>query len=70
MFDFLSQVQPEERYNELLYAELQEAKEELARTERMFDCADPEFFAIANTDLTIAQLKYNNAIAKCRKAVL
>lgn len=43
------------------------AREELARAEQMFDYANDDYFEIANTDLTIAQLKYDNAIKKLKK---
>lgn len=43
------------------------AKEELMRAKQMFDYANDDYFEIANNDLTIAQLKYDNAIKKLKK---
>ena len=43
------------------------ARDELNRAMQMFNYATDEYFEIANTELTIAELKYNVAIQKLKK---
>lgn len=44
-----------------------EAKRELERVRTLFGMADPDYFEIANMELTIAQMKYNLTIKKAQK---
>ena len=56
-------------FNEVLNAmkALQDAKYDLMCAESRFNYAHPDFFEIANTDLTIAQEAYKVAEARLRK---
>lgn len=51
---------------EALWA-MQEAQEKYFIAERNFNTADPEFFDIANAELTIAKLSYELCLKKLRK---
>ena len=51
---------------EIALQEMIEAKAELARTEQMFNYANDDYFEIANTELTIAKLKYDVAFKKLK----
>ena len=46
---------------------LLEAREELERAKQMFNYAEDAYFEIANTELTIAELKYDVAFKKLKK---
>ena len=50
-------------FNEIVNAmkEFQDAKYDLMCAESRFNYVHPDFFEIANTDLTIAQQRYENA---------
>lgn len=52
---------------ELLLKEYEEAVSHLRITEQNFEYASPEFFEVANQELTVARLK-NDAILKKMKA--
>ena len=58
-------IMPSER--ELLLKEYEEAVSHLRIAEQNFEYATPEFFEIANQELTVARLK-NDAILKKMKA--
>jgi hypothetical protein len=47
--------------------EMLAARNELERARQMFNYATNEYFEIANTELTIAELKYNVAFTKLKK---
>ena len=51
---------------EIALQEMIEAKAELARTEQMFNYANDDYFEIANTELTIAKLKYDVTFKKLK----
>lgn len=46
--------------------EMLAARNELERAKQMFNYANDEYFEIANTELTIAELKYNVAFQKLK----
>lgn len=46
---------------EMVLENLLEAREELERAKQMFNYAEDAYFEIANTELTIAELKYDVA---------
>ena len=47
--------------------EVIEARLELQRAEQMFDFAENDYFDIANTELTIAKMKYDCTVQKMKK---
>lgn len=47
--------------------EMLAARNELERVKQMFNYAEEEYFEIANTELTIAELKYDVAFKKLKK---
>lgn len=52
---------------EMALQNLLNARSELERAKQMFDYAEDAYFEIANTELTIAELKYNVAFQKLKK---
>ena len=46
--------------------EMLAARNELERAKQMFNYANDEYFEIANTELTIAELKYNVTFQKLK----
>ena len=52
---------------EMVLENLLEAREELERAKQMFNYAEDAYFEIANTELTIAELKYDVAFKKLKK---
>lgn len=52
---------------EMALQNLLNARSELERAKQMFDYAEDAYFEIANTELTIAELKYNVAFKKLKK---
>lgn len=52
---------------EMALENLLEARAELERAKQMFNYAEDAYFEIANTELTIAELKYDVAFKKLKK---
>ena len=52
---------------EMALENLLEAREKLERAKQMFNYAEDAYFEIANTELTIAELKYDVAFKKLKK---
>lgn len=52
---------------EVALENLLEAREELERAKQRFNYAEDTYFEIANTELTIAELKYDVAFKKMKK---
>lgn len=46
--------------------ELLAARDELDRVRELFNWANEEYFDLANSELTIAELRFNNAVKKIR----
>ena len=46
--------------------EMLAARNELERAKQMFNYANDEYFEIANTELTVSELKYNFAFQKLK----
>ena len=51
---------------QVAFEDLRQARLEVARAEQMFDYASPDFFEIANIELTIAQMRYEVCVKKLR----
>lgn len=51
---------------EIALEEMIAARDELTRVETLFNYVNDDYFAIANTELTIAKLKYDVAFKKLK----
>ena len=51
---------------EMALENLLEARAELERAKQMFNYAEDKYFEIANTELTVAELKYDVAFKKLK----
>lgn len=52
---------------EIALQQVEDAKENYQRAEMMFKFAEPDFFEIANMELTIAEMQYKVAMMKLQK---